>query len=370
MGSCVSAHEAEDEKLSNIKRKLERRRLSVTPQHVGSIDKADARPGLKAPDGMSSVDPTIVISSEDNGDQKVEAAGAGRIDNSRFKYAICTKKGFVPYNNAKKNQDSYLVVPMLHGDEDISLYGAFDGHGEFGHLVSGFVKEELPKCFESEPNLKSDTKNAIMDASRQLVKLLTKRNKINCQFSGTTAVFSVRVGNMLYTANIGDSRCCLCSRDAATGGVKAVPLTIDHKPELPAERERILKSGGRVEPLPAITGQPDEDRGPNRVWLMDVNLPGLAMSRSIGDKVSHQVGVIDIPEVSEHQIAEADVFAIWATDGVWEFMSNQEVCELVYSMAPNWQKAAVELCAEATRRWVEEEEVIDDITCCIVSFIG
>jgi hypothetical protein len=36
-----------------------------------------------------------------------------------------------------------------------------------------------------------------------------------------------------------------------------------------------------------------------RVWLADIDVPGLAMSRSIGDDVSHKVGVVNIPEIIE-----------------------------------------------------------------------
>ena len=76
----------------------------------------------------------------------------------------------------------------------------------------------------------------------------------------------------------------------------------------------------------------------------------------------------DVPEISEHDIINADLFAIWATDGVWEFMSNEDVCSLIAARAPDWTRAATDLCEEATRRWVQEEEVIDDITVCIVAF--
>ena len=37
--------------------------------------------------------------------------------------------------------------------------------------------------------------------------------------------------------------------------------------------------------------------GPHRVWMKDENIPGLAMSRSFGDTVAHQVGVISEPEI-------------------------------------------------------------------------
>jgi hypothetical protein len=35
--------------------------------------------------------------------------------------------------------------------------------------------------------------------------------------------------------------------------------------------------------------------GPARVWLRNDNVPGLAMSRSFGDRVASQVGVISEP---------------------------------------------------------------------------
>ena len=37
--------------------------------------------------------------------------------------------------------------------------------------------------------------------------------------------------------------------------------------------------------------------GPSRVWLMEHNIPGLAMSRSFGDKTAAQVGVISEPGI-------------------------------------------------------------------------
>lgn len=60
-------------------------------------------------------------------------------------------------------------------------------------------------------------------------------------------------------------------------------LSNDHKPELPEEKKRIEKKGGRVEPLYDDYNNP---YGPYRVWLKKDDLPGLAMSRSIGDEVA------------------------------------------------------------------------------------
>jgi serine/threonine protein phosphatase PrpC len=71
--------------------------------------------------------------------------------------------------------------------------------------------------------------------------------------------------------------------------------------------------------------------GPNRVWLKHEDVPGLAMSRSIGDNVAHTVGVTAVPVVREYFLKEDDTICIIASDGVWEFMSNKEVAEIAYS---------------------------------------
>jgi len=65
--------------------------------------------------------------------------------------------------------------------------------------------------------------------------------------------------------------------------------------------------------------------GPHRLWLQNDNIPGIAMSRSFGDQVAASVGVIAEPEVMEYSITKNDKFLIIATDGIWEFITSQEV---------------------------------------------
>ena len=57
-----------------------------------------------------------------------------------------------------------------------------------------------------------------------------------------------------------------------------------------------------------------------------------------------------------------------ASDGIWEFLTNQEVVEMVYPYYENndAEGAADELVKEAHNRWVEEDDIIDDITCIVV----
>lgn len=351
---CVSSTPAavEENNVEKIKAKQEeqarqqRRRLSVAPEHVGDISKDHKDVPKNA------------------NDQKEEAAPAKTTarGHTLVTHSVLTKKGHVPYNRNKVNQDRESVHFGLQGDPSMALFAVMDGHGECGHEVAQFVKAHLVGYLEKQSNLKSDTANAIMKAVKELVDQLVTTN-INIAFSGTTCVFSVLVEKTLYVANIGDSRCVLCRKK--NGDIEAVPLSVDQKPELPEEKARILKAGGRVEPLP---GPPGEDCGPPRVWLADVDVPGLAMSRSIGDEVSQTVGVTSVPVVQVHEIQGDDLFFVIASDGVWEFIPNADACKIIHDNLPSLETAAAKLVEEAHDRWTREEEVVDDITCVIVNF--
>ena len=91
------------------------------------------------------------------------------------------------------------------------------------------------------------------------------------------------------------------------------------------------------------------------------------MTRSFGDLIAASVGVIPEPEVWERKIEKDDAFMIMASDGVWEFITNQEAVDIV--AACKTPEAAVKaLTDEATKRWQAEEDVIDDITAVIAYF--
>ena len=92
-----------------------------------------------------------------------------------------------------------------------------------------------------------------------------------------------------------------------------IQLSNDHKPNNEYERLRIECSGGRVEPLKDNNGL---FIGPDRVWIKNGQLPGLAMSRSIGDLVANSVGVIPDPDISLHNLTIEDKFIVIASDGV------------------------------------------------------
>ncbi|CAI5746451.1 unnamed protein product [Peronospora destructor] len=134
-------------------------------------------------------------------------------------------------------------------------------------------------------------------------------------------------------------------------------MSTDHKPDRPDEKARIVASGGRV----FAVEYDDGIDGPPRVWLGHMDVPGLAMSRSLGDAVAHTAGVVSEPEFTSRWLDKSDRCLIVATDGLWEFMSNEECMEI--AMGQRDPKVAVDLLIkEANRRWMKEEQVSDDIT--------
>lgn len=60
----------------------------------------------------------------------------------------------------------------------------------------------------------------------------------------------------------------------------SISLSRDHKPDEPDEQARITSYGGRIE---SYLDEQGNKLGPARVWLKDQDVPGLAMSRSVGD---------------------------------------------------------------------------------------
>jgi protein phosphatase 2C family protein 2/3 len=123
-----------------------------------------------------------------------------------------------------------------------------------------------------------------------------------------------------YLGNAGDSRAVLCQKG------KAVPLSVDHKPNDPEEMRRIIAGGGWVEAC-RVNGN-------------------LALSRALGDfifknndslKAEDQIVTglgfkgpaflivcLALPDIVEVAITDEHEFIILACDGIWDVLSNEQ----------------------------------------------
>ena len=190
----------------------------------------------------------------------------------------------------------------------------------------------------------------IIKNSFNLAESTISQSKYEVNFSGSTCVILFIIENKIICANAGDSRAILiCSNGDNFQYNKIIPLSRDHKPELKDELYRISRMNGRVDKY----NDNGIKTGPFRVWLKTENYPGLAMSRSIGDLVAGSVGVICDPEIIEFTINEKSKFIVIASDGVWEFLSNEKVAEIVnpYYNLMDSNGAADRLVEEATKMW-------------------
>ncbi|KAG6647471.1 hypothetical protein I3843_07G079500 [Carya illinoinensis] len=288
------------------------------------------------------------------------------------------------------NQDAMIVWENFGSRTDTVFCGVFDGHGPYGHMVAKRVRDSLPLKLSAhwEVNIKSDDvlkeislntagsvnsedtpfisadeesrpsidldeadkhpeifqvlKESFLKAFRVMDRELRMHPSIDSFCSGTTAVTVIKQGQDLVIGNVGDSRAVLGMRDKDDSLI-AVQLTVDLKPNLPAEAERIRKCRGRVF---ALQDEPEVAR----VWLPNNDSPGLAMARAFGDFCLKDFGLISVPDISYRRITEKDEFIVLATDGIWDVLSNKEVVDIV-SSSPTQSSAARYLVESAVRAW-------------------
>ena len=308
-------------------------------------------------------------------------------------YAYVSQRGFYPEEPFKANQDAYCVHDKgLCTDRDDAFFGVFDGHGKDGDGCAIFAKKCLPKavqkCVSKLPMIahRDETHEALKMAHVSTNKGLRKDTTVDDSLSGTTAVSCYFHGrrNRITICNVGDSRVVLgkAEKDAKTGrtSLRAMPLSRDQTPYRKDERARIKATGARVlsldqleglEPIEDLTENGDDDfvlgedldegGDPPRVWHPVDDYPGTAFTRSIGDALAEDLGVYAEPEMLTREIQREDKILVLASDGVYEFLTNQSVIDICAKF-----KDPLEACravvAEAYELWLQYELRTDDIT--------
>lgn len=226
----------------------------------------------------------------------------------------------------------------------------------------------------------------------------------SANLSGTTAVtVSFHFGRMTI-CNVGDSRAVIGHRVstydypikeeraelASIGGTTqqrtrregyfaAIPLTKDQTPYRSSERERVKKAGAVVMTVDQMEGKEpmherwagltddtvDTSGDPPRVFERGKEYPGCAFTRSLGDKVGEKCGVIPDPEMISIETSNDDKYLVIASDGVFEFLSNQNVIDMC-SSANNPLEACEVIIRSSYKQWLMYENRTDDITAIVI----
>ncbi|KAL7152255.1 hypothetical protein ABFS83_04G085100 [Erythranthe nasuta] len=222
-----------------------------------------------------------------------------------------------------------ITSPALH------YFGVYDGHG-CSHVATK-CKERLHQMVKEEVRVVDDDKDDVVSRDVEWWKCVMGRSftrmdkevvaicnrnddgggvaaddrvaTCRCELQtpereavGSTAVVAVVTPDKIVVANCGDSRAVLCRNG------KAVPLSIDHKPDRPDELSRIEAAGGRV------------------IYWQGARVLGvLAMSRAIGDNYLKPYVSCE-PEVTMTDRTEEDECLILASDGLWDVVSEDTAC--------------------------------------------
>jgi serine/threonine protein phosphatase PrpC len=95
----------------------------------------------------------------------------------------------------------------------------------------------------------------------------------------------------------------------------------------------------------------------------------LNMSRSMGDLTAKQAGVISTPHRHFEPFSGGDTGIVLASDGLWDFVGNEEVSTLAMSSGDCWEGAS--RLARLTRaRWLVRAGGADDATVVVVRLVG
>ena len=274
-----------------------------------------------------------------------------------------------------------------------------DGHGSEGHLVSDFVKNQIKEYFNNKKIYAINNKNKEFSFTKfgmsfeiydklkhnnyELIKnFYENTNKklsdteFDINFSGTTCIMVFKIGKKIICSNVGDSRAILVERklifEEKTNSIlnkyEIIELSHDHKPNNKGEKERIEKCGGEV--AQEFLNEEDEKSDlPFRVWKEGCNYPGLAISRSLGDKIAEKIGVISEPEFIEAEINKNSKYIIMGSDGVFEYLTNNDILEISnkYLNNDNLQKACKIIVEKAATLFRQKENRVDDITINIIN---
>eukprot|EP00873_Tetraselmis_striata_P022964 jgi/Tetstr1/443228/TSEL_031266.t1 len=290
-----------------------------------------------------------------------------QVGRCKMTYSCATHPGNDPGGFQKDNQDAWVVKENFGNQRGI-FFGVFDGHGYEGRKVSHAIVNRLPKMLASSEAFKAGNfKEAASKTCVECNAVLKRLHTVNSDLSGSTGIMAYihADGKRLTVVNVGDSR-CIIGKVVPGGSTEGVPLSTDHVPTIASEAARIRQFRGRIASFMHM-GRPV---GPLRVWLQDRDIPGLCMTRSFGDNVAASVGVISKPEITEVVLKAEDKYLILMSDGLTEFIGNDEMIAMVHKHAQKGltpHEISNRLVKESRKRWkAEEDDVVDDCTIIVV----
>jgi serine/threonine protein phosphatase PrpC/CRP-like cAMP-binding protein len=314
----------------------------------------------------------------------------------------------------KANQDAFSITTNFGNQKTDALFGVYDGHGRDGDRCAQFARDNLPPTIEKcvsrlkvrerklhnlQPNGTSRSSTPPLELTKEQIQASCHKAHVDCNkamhqapdlddsLSGTTSISMYFHGrrNRITVCNVGDSRAIVGSLASTEGkssngsNLKAMPLSRDQTPYRRDERIRIRATGARILSLDQIEGlepilpededtndlelgeEIDEGGDPPRVWSPHGEYPGTAFTRSLGDAIAEELGVYAEPEMITREVTPDDKILVLASDGVFEFLTNQSVIDICAKFSDPLA-ACRAVVAASYELWLQYELRTDDIT--------
>lgn len=234
---------------------------------------------------------------------------------------------------------------------DFTLVGLANGHGKprTSEALLQSVAELLPPMlFQSAAFLRDDVASALISAFHNVHCETAKELDLNLAGASVTVV--VIDAHHAWVAHVGDCRAVLGVPDpqmnAEAFHFSPNCLTTDHTLAVKREFDRVRDAGAECRKLV-------EDHV-YRLYVQDHELPGLTLTRALGDRVAHAVGVHHIPSVSMFERASSvGSFLAMGTGALWSVMSERIAVNWIGRHFADAPAAAASLADEAMKRWQE-----------------
>jgi len=298
------------------------------------------------------------------------------------------------YSNKKFNQDCvYTNIDLISSKlDEISLFGIFDGNGQYGKSIAlafkNYVVDYFLNCNEMRVTLKKDNfysilYNSFVFAQNYLINNSNKLN-INMNFSGATGIIVLyphNNTNKVYCANIGRNKCIFYTM---TGPIK---LSYELYPNRASEKDRIERfkeqNKEKLKNKKNENNKEEEDENNNKeknIILIDQKRKELFLkefieldiSRCIGNLAAEELGIIPGPEIGESDIKlNKGKFIVIGTESLWKYLTEEEVGDIVNLHYPTYdcEGACKDLQDLAKDRWKEKNDgAYDDISVVIIFF--
>ncbi|OEU22466.1 protein serine/threonine phosphatase 2C, partial [Fragilariopsis cylindrus CCMP1102] len=301
-------------------------------------------------------------------------------------YAFRSQRGYNSQYPLKSNQEKYSITLNFASESGDGVIGVFSGHGENGQQCANFSQRVLPQQLAKfgawNPNAwpllnTNEFEQCCRRAFNGTNKMSHEENEVDDELSGTSAAIVCFHGGRMTVCNVGD---CREQRYRPEGEVFAIPMTKDHTLLCQEELERIKKAGAEVELINQIedtdlafnslNGVSSVEREESPLLLQIPGKPytGTKFTRSIGNSMIEGIGVSSDPEVLSCDLSTNDDMLIIASNGVFEFLTNQEVIDIC-SASCNPLQASEDVTKAAYNKSIEHKNHCTDLTI-IVCFLS